>query len=161
MSEGLTRQLEVTPYLSRPRHPSRKDTNHRRRSLSSVSDHSRGGWAQWRSNDTLSRAGTVEFISRSHRERDPRSGHNGGRYYDRDREYHLQVGNETEEERLPSLLVLRERNETTRREEKQSFAQPYHVRNPSTGLISRVWLCSYLLYCAPTTARQWFISGVT
>jgi len=61
---------------------------------------------------------------------------------------------------LISSYVPRGRNETTPREEKRPFAQPYHVRNPSTGLISRVWLCSYLLYCAPTKVCRWFISGV-
>jgi len=52
------------------------------------------------------------------------------------------------------------RNETTRREEKRPFAQPYHVRNPSTGLISRVWPYSCLLYLRVPSAHRWFISGL-
>lgn len=108
--------------------------------------------AQWRSNDGLSRPGTVKFISRSRREQDPRSEHNGGQYYDRDGEYHLQVANEIgrgrERNFLPSYAARKKRNDPVRGE--RPFAQPYHVRNPSTGLISRVWLCSYLLYCEPS-----------
>lgn len=75
------------------------------RCFSAFPSSSWGGRAQWRSNDALSRAGTVEFISWSHREQHPRSRHNGGRYYDRGGEYHLQDSEWGQRERgiyLPS-----------------------------------------------------------